>query len=518
MARLTWDNIRAPEYDTRGLAQAGAGVSNAFDSVGKMLMDREARLREQATGNAMAELFSLGTPEEVAARLAQGGAGLDPRVNKAEFFRQGRAYEGERTQQQSAQEDLLNKQALTAFGEEHGQLAEAALNGDAAAIAAINERSSGDPLWGRFMAQTVEERMGYRDTGIDNRHATAVLGETARGHDLSHKASMASVGVQQARLNADLADRAERKAKEREAEAAILTGRSFAETLDPKFSPEDATTVLRKSDLWKAAKPHEQAAMEASLGQAYGARVATTEFDLRDRGTLQPLATGGMPAFLTPGANQGGQDRSFQGLAERAARLQAEASVGEQAQTNRFRAEKPVLAAIQLGQTEHADVKVPELTQRLATTGVNNPGQFIQRMLDTYPALTPGMIAGIMDTTDLSDQAFWSAEGSTMGNVLFGGERQLERRVQEVVNEITSGDATKSQVELDRRTAPYKEVLAQQQRVLARAQREQGSGKGISTETARQLEMLEARLEQIQPTQVERLPGLDLDPRWSGRR
>ena len=54
MAALTWRNVDAPQLDTRGIALAGQNITQSFDRMGQMLMQREAALRAEATNKALA--------------------------------------------------------------------------------------------------------------------------------------------------------------------------------------------------------------------------------------------------------------------------------------------------------------------------------------------------------------------------------------------------------------------------------------------------------------------------------
>ena len=72
MAQLVWRPIEAPQGSIRDIALAGSNITNSFDRMGQMLRDREAALRQQATGDATAQALMAGTPEELAALRARG--------------------------------------------------------------------------------------------------------------------------------------------------------------------------------------------------------------------------------------------------------------------------------------------------------------------------------------------------------------------------------------------------------------------------------------------------------------
>lgn len=269
---LTWREVTAPKLDTRDLAYAGQAIGASFDKLGDMFIKRELDARTKATDDEVASLMTLGTPEEIAARLkmAQAG-GLNPRVNMRALMEAGRAYEGQRVQA-----DMVNQQRLDILdrvnqsgdvakyygilGDEKAtaeQIAEARAGIlDARNAGSIVEAGTGiwDQTRGRVMT-------GQRDAVDANYKAGSLANDRARidiqRQEAAGNAALRSIQIAEARARQQNAQAAERMAPRVQA--------YVSEFQKSGVPAADAVIALKKTGEWAKLDPAEQSALETGV-------------------------------------------------------------------------------------------------------------------------------------------------------------------------------------------------------------------------------------------------------------
>ena len=264
MAALTWRNVDLPNFDLRGLAVAGNGISDAFSRMGEMLIQRENSLRQQATDAALAKVFMAGNQGELDT-LRQGGlGGLGNRVNQRDFAEAIANRRGALQQEALTQEDLLNKQAMATLGDEGAALVSAASRGDKAAMDTLMAKASEDPLWGRvaygFMQDAATQYGNAETRGETRRHNFASEAtDNMRVRNDSRRVAIAEEQQAWARQ-----DHVRGEQVRRDQERYGQTGRRFVdELLKRNVLPSEAESLLVNTPVYKAASPAGKEALRA---------------------------------------------------------------------------------------------------------------------------------------------------------------------------------------------------------------------------------------------------------------
>lgn len=242
MARLTWEQVQAPDMDLRGLAQAGATITNSFDRVAALLNERYTQQRTAATDAAIAQQLALTDPDKIGKIDL---ATLDPKVDKRALMAAAVDYRRGLTQELGMKEDLLNKQAATLFGADIVPLLKAAYNGDEVAQAQLAARSADDPMFARFMAgQGVETFKAYQD-GADDREANRV--HDANIADAAVGRSLERTRIGQEGQNITLRRQAQKFAQNEKkgAMSAIDFGRDYALTHSAQTEQQGLNSLLK---------------------------------------------------------------------------------------------------------------------------------------------------------------------------------------------------------------------------------------------------------------------------------
>lgn len=75
MSRITWQNVTGPDFSDAIAARKSAGemIANAFNTVGGSLSEMDARLRAEASKEAMSKAMQIGSSEDWDAMMAKGG-------------------------------------------------------------------------------------------------------------------------------------------------------------------------------------------------------------------------------------------------------------------------------------------------------------------------------------------------------------------------------------------------------------------------------------------------------------
>lgn len=187
MPRLTWDQVAAPNLDTRDIGLAGASIASSFARMGDLLNQRYAQQKQEATNAEIAKQLAIADPEQLAAGFDVST--LNAKADPAAVLMARNARYSEVINQLGAKEDLLNKQVSAKLGAQALPLYEAALRGDKEAAAQIAAKALDDPEWARFLSLKAETFAEFADKGIDNL-------ETARTHRASEADAAVGRGLQ----------------------------------------------------------------------------------------------------------------------------------------------------------------------------------------------------------------------------------------------------------------------------------------------------------------------------------
>ena len=469
MARLTWQDVAAPNVDIRGLAIAGQTITNGFDRFAQMLYDRETAMQKRATDDAVAGVLAGQDPNAGPLDVSALGA----RVNKRAVLEADNAHRSDLIQRADQNEDLLTKQATAKFGTEYGPLAEAYLAGNQGAIDEVTARSKADPLWGRFMSTHVDRLMGFKDQGIDNRLDADKFGEDKRSNLAGESTARGHLAVAQRGQAMREREVNEDRQRRLAAEQAQLQGRQFAEGTDLKYSPEDALTRFHNSDVYKGALPHVQAGLDAGFKGRYTDRTTTTDEDLSRGGS-----TGGMPSFLLP--NGGAEPMpSYNSLAQLRTVAQGELDTTKAATTNRFLSENRVLDVYQRSTSKGvADATSPDAVKYYEGLDFPHAEQTLRTLASRYN-LSPAELIAIGQTHSV-DGGAWYAGGRNESKKL------LEQYASEYAAARDDGAPVRLQTDLSQKLgvlAPFEAALT---KADARLKRESAGGRTPSAEAESQ--------------------------------
>lgn len=259
MARLTWEQVAAPQIDLRNLSLAGQTITSSFDRLSQMLMDRYSRQKTEATDAAIAEQLALTDPEQVGkVDLTK----LDSKVDKRALLEAAHTYQNQLINTLGAKEDLLNKQAATALGPEMLDLLVAARNGDVDAATHLQAKGLTNPdTIGRALGVLAPQLFGAFTGGQEFR-------ETARVHDANIANDNARIGLERQRVaqsGAELALRREELNLNRSQKQDVIDGSAFGQRkaieLGPMTPTEAAATLLQDPEFNKFSPAKQQAAL-----------------------------------------------------------------------------------------------------------------------------------------------------------------------------------------------------------------------------------------------------------------
>lgn len=274
MAALTWREVSAPQLSTRDLALAGQTMTQGFDRLGQVLLNREQSLMKKATDQAIAARLVQQDPNAMGQLDLTG---LDRRVDLRALAEADNSHRAQLVERQRANEELLNSQANSQFGTVIAGLADAALAGDAEAEATLKAGRENDPMFARALAQHYEKITGFRDDGVDNRLEDNKFGETVRSNKASEAGSAADRALRARAINNDEAARAG-------LEKGNNLGIQLAERLRLQGG-EDAIAALYETPEYKNATREERMGiMETFAGShaAYSREDAGTRSGLRE--------------------------------------------------------------------------------------------------------------------------------------------------------------------------------------------------------------------------------------------
>lgn len=196
MAALTWREVSAPQIDIRNFMGAGQSITGAFDKLGQMFVDRENRLRGEATDEAIARVLASRDRDAV----------IDPsmfgkRVNAREVLAAQMKHRGDLLAQGIQNETLMNSEADAKHGYLRDVFAARALAGQDV-NGAIPPGLENDPLFNR--ARRNWDFTDPRDRFIDNtendKHNRAQEAASMLGAQASMISARASAAESQFRL------------------------------------------------------------------------------------------------------------------------------------------------------------------------------------------------------------------------------------------------------------------------------------------------------------------------------
>lgn len=514
--RLTWQDVRAPEYDTRGLAQAGNGINAAFDRFGNMLQQREDTLRKGASDAQLANVALTGTPEEIAALRAKGFEGMDPRVDKVAYanamaLRENQLTELGLTREQLAvAEDPRKNAAFYAEVRDAYKLAE--LTGDRGPLAALTERAqalgarSFADFGGRGMdlgnedqdqAATVKRDgvdANYKSRSLDNDAARLQIArEAAKGASVLQGMQIAALQRNEATRVGDL--------------KAGRWGETYGGASDAGLSVEDVLTNMRGSKRYLGATGTERTAMESSAEAAFNRSVAATEDELS--GKFAPgRDTGGMPGFMNPGAAPGTlRGASARQLAAGAQQAASGAAVGKAAITNTFLASRPTLdvqSRVDKMLASGKPVEFDQVVSAYKNSGVTMPEAEIRNLQATLNLSNEEMLAlqgrfgfgkpGYLESIQKTGlKAF--IPGAVAKQRAFGANTELRDTAKAYQVARDAGDGTRAKEELGGLTGEIDAIEANLAREIKRSVQQAGRNNGaVPAETATKIKLLEQDL------------------------
>ena len=215
MAALTWREISAPQMSTRDLGLAGVSIADAFRNMGQVFIDRETRLRSDATNNALSTVLAN---QDRNAKLDL--AGLDSRVDKAALARAFNDHVTGLVTRGKNQEELAGMEALAKYGTALNMFRAGRMDGSFGGswedFGQLKGLDVADQGFGRAGA-TLTDLDDIIDKRIDNlgeaetRTETA-LSNRAREADAAagRRVQMAELGMRREEFNARMRDQRER--------------------------------------------------------------------------------------------------------------------------------------------------------------------------------------------------------------------------------------------------------------------------------------------------------------------
>ena len=205
MAALTWREVSAPQIDIRNFMGAGQSITGAFDKLGQMFVDRENRLRGEATDEAIARVLASRDIDAVV-----DPSTLGKRVNAREVLEARMKHRGDLLAQGIQDETLKNSQAQAQFGYLKDAYAARALAGQSF-DGLVSDDILANPLFNR--ARSAWDFTDPRDRFTDNtenakhnraQEAASMLGSQASM--ISARANAAESAARVMRLNPEDAD------------------------------------------------------------------------------------------------------------------------------------------------------------------------------------------------------------------------------------------------------------------------------------------------------------------------
>ena len=459
---LTWREVTAPKLDTRDLAYAGQAIGASFDKLGDMFVKREQNLRAEATDAAIARALANSDPNQ---KLDL--TGLDKRVNAKELAVAANAHINGLIQREQQREELLDQQALAQFGKYNTLRAKNILDG-VDEFAGVSAEDLANPAWSRYLGQV--DKSSLFDERIDNQHQTAALQETARGHDLSYKANMAQVGVQQQRLamerdryNRQLAE--ETAAKKLGTDAVAWTERYLSHPRMRQMTPDQALIELKKTDTWAKMSPERRGV----IGQLIKPRAEE----------LQALPE----QYALPGRSDYGNLRV---LADQLSG-KADAAIG-MVQRDAMR-NNPGAYFISLAQDKkYADATPASVAAAYDKLGYNfaNDRYFSKGYLNelmTGPRGVPAPV--VMAALESSIHQPWWGSGADM--------RQLMNKLEDAY--YNQNETSKTQTQIATESGKFSSLTARKDALLEQARIEQATEQTVSPKTKAELARIEKDLE-----------------------
>lgn len=294
MAALTWREVSAPQIDIRNFMGAGQSITGAFDKLGQMFVDRENRLRGEATDEAIARVLASRDRDAVI-----DPSTLGKRVNAREVLAAQVKHRGDLLAQGIQNETLMDSEAAAKYGYLRDILGARALAGQDV-NGGIPQGLEADALFNR--ARSKWDFNDLRDRFTDNaenakhnraQEAAAMLG--AQASMISARANAAESAARVRRWNQEDADATEAKALRRDASGFI-----DRYTADPRVSlmaPEEQLLRLKQTSAWNRFTPEKRALISENLIARAAERQALPDY-MKLPGADNPL--GRMLAELSP--------------------------------------------------------------------------------------------------------------------------------------------------------------------------------------------------------------------------
>ena len=446
MAQLTWREVSAPQLSTRDLAIASEAVVRGFDRLGQVLAAREEALRKEATDKARISYLAQTDPakltEEIG-RIATGASNLDRRVNVADVLQGAQEHRSRLIQTSRDYEQLLNEQARAQFGNIQDMYFRAILTGDTELEQRALAEFAASDLGRRAQGLAAVDAGRFRDDRIDNV-------ETNRSNLANEANARAQIAIQERRLALERQEAERRRQQDELMKRAAQVAVGIVQNADPGM---DTQTVLQQfrqnnSKLWQT-NPELALTIEDNVVKLRNRFLTPTE---EQKTAANALGSGALSKtrIATTALQNAGAESSW--------------AVGAQQRAGK-----------------HANVTAKELVDRLSEQMPRDTAATLVNQ-----ALAKGIPldvqAGFLDSRPIQDKSPWNFLKFGLANpnnwdILFGAERQFREGMERIAKERESGDATRTQITMERRLAPLATVEQTITALRAKALREMASGR-----------------------------------------
>lgn len=429
--RLTWQSIQAPQLDMRDTMLAGNQLTQSFDRLGQTLKDREARMRTEATNEALAGVHLAGTPEEIAALRAQGLGHLDRRVDRLAYAQSMGQVEGQIMDRRVKQNELTRFDAEQWAGQFAPELLTAAGKLDDAGYDRVMGAMMQDPKYADYAFATtghIKDSQTLRGEA-DTRRQTGIRDENQAAYQrgtLANQARGIALQEEDVRL---------RREREQQIEDASQLGSYLGR--QQQFLGMDPVQVARELETAPELRGMPTWAKQAAINAATGTHSTLTNYSEEELSELGDFGTGEFMRPLRVAANAA-ENRQITDLARYTRASQA------------FEGTRPQL--------------IDNINDRGWATGRAEVQTAVDRMLRKNPHLNEGDIAAAADMSDFKPGAV----------DLFTGQhwRNLERAALRIADAREEGGYGQNEAEdVAAAREPFAQDTAAVQRVLRLDQR-----------------------------------------------
>lgn len=397
MAQLKWNQVDAPRIDLRDTMLAGQNITQSFDRMGQMLMDREKMMRQRATDEVVAQGLAQTDVEGLQQFIQNvpGQAAGNRRVSSREVLEALNPRVAALQEQWIKQDDIFNRQAEVQFAGDLDTLGGLGYSGDTAGYAARRDTIDDTDLGRRALFRGREYLAGRHDTGFDDRL------DTTKATD-QRNYQQGSLDVQNRELSLRQQVANERRALLEQERIGWADAQKLMSSSDFAGTTDDFMSTLMQRGFFEG-KSREYV-------QAFGSAITDPNLG-RDR-------------RLTPTQSQVAALPDLQvlsGVVDTAQRL-------EQIKGNRFDAENMPSTVIRRAE-ELGDVKPETFYAAAAERGIRR--EDAERIRTENPGIGYNhLLAAIESDGSIADADFWSrknALSTDLSEYYHGGERALGR-------------------------------------------------------------------------------------------